>query len=140
MKSRTDKSCSATLRIASKAISVDDISTVMGVRPSESYDIGDVISKRSPTPTLRTESVWLFSSGVPDAQPLEDHIEELLAFSEQRAFNLKQLSSECDIEMFCTFSTFNGQGGFVLDKFAAQRVAKLGIDLVFDLYFLDDGV
>ena len=133
----TAKSCSVTLRIASRDMEVDEITSAMGVAPSESHSIGDVISSRSPTPRFRCESLWLLVFDVPEERPLEEHIDAFLTFAEQKKPELSGLSSKCDIEAFCCFSTFNGQGGYVLNHTLMQKMSATGIDFVFDLYLFD---
>jgi len=47
---------------------------------------------------------------------------------------LKTLLTTCKIRLSCGFSSGNGQGGFTLDSVTLQRIARLGVPLVLDLY------
>ena len=62
----------------------------------------------------------------------------MLSLVEAKRSQLDQLLPDCDVEVFCSYSTFNGQGGFVLTHELAERIAGSGVDVVFDLYALDE--
>ena len=133
-----NKFCSATLRIASKTMNAKDITIAIGVDATECHDIGEVLSLKSPRPKNRKETLWLFKSCVSEDLPLEEHIKDLLFFSETKYQELDSIASKCDIEVFCSFASTNGQGGFVLDHVLLQRLAKSKIDFVFDLYLSEE--
>lgn len=137
MNGNNTKLYSANLRIASKTKSTSDISSMLGVEPSESYNIGEVLSLRGPHPRHREESLWLLNSNVSEEQPLEKHLNDLLSFVENKTPELGLLALECDIEIFCSYATYNGQGGFVLDRKLIEKMAKVNVDFVFDLYLVD---
>lgn len=130
------KYSSVTLRIASKTMKAREITDVMEEMPSESHDVGEILSAKSAQLTLRSESLWLLLFDVPEERPLEEHIDALLSFAEKRQSQLSRLSSVCDIEVYCSYSTFNGQGGFVFDHVLAKRMALTGMDFIFDLFLL----
>lgn len=135
---KSEKLCSVTLRIASNNHSANDISLQMGVDATELYELGELISSRSPIPHYRKESMWLLKSDVAEEHPLEEHIEALLSFVETKEKAIKLLKLECDIEAFCCFSSDNGQGGFVLDNVLLEKMAQSTIDFVFDLYLYEE--
>ena len=133
-----NKFCSATLRIASKVMSAKDISFAIGVNATECHDIGEVLSLKSPRQKIREETLWLFKSSLSDNLPLEEHIKNILSFSERKSHELDSIASKCDIEVFCSFASTNGQGGFVLDNELLQRSSQSKIDFVFDLYLTEE--
>jgi hypothetical protein len=135
----TAKSSSATLRIASRSMSAADISRELNISPSESHEVGELLSARSPQPRRREESLWLLRSDVDEGQPLEKHLDAVVSLAESKEQEIRRLAAaKCDIEVFCRFSSANGQGGFVLPHSLSKRLAGLELDCVFDLYMSDD--
>ena len=121
-------------RIGSESMTSAEISRFLSTEPTSSYEKGTPVSKRNPNSPLRKNAVWLLDSGLPDDQPLEAHITKLVEYIEGKHGLIKELPSECEINLFCGFSSGDGQGGFVLDADLLKRLAFLEIDLVLNLY------
>lgn len=125
---------SATLRISSNTISAAEITVILGVKPTNSYEKGTPVSSRNPKSLLRQESVWLLESGLDNSEPLDTHIAKLISLVEGKFDLFKELIPVCHIDIFCGFSSENGQGGFVLDAGLLKRLTAIPVDIVFDLY------
>lgn len=112
---------SASLRIVSLTMSPAEITKTLGIEPTRAYAIGTPVK-------------WILESGLDESEPLNLHINKLLLLIESKVERFKELISVCDIEIFCGFSSENGQGGFVLDAELLKRLNIIPLDLVLDLY------
>lgn len=132
------KHTSALLRIASKTRRVEEISNILNVEPTESFDKGDIISVRSPNPSFRKEALWLFDSNIPKTALLEEHINKLIDFIKSQTNELLKLKNDCDIELYCEYTSYNGQGGFVITHNIIRELAELPIDIVINVFLIDE--
>jgi hypothetical protein len=131
---KSGQSASAALCIYSQTRSVADISALMGTNPSRSIDKDQPVSERNPRGRKSEESRWIFDSALPETIPLDEHVAALLVIVEKKAVVL----ANSDIEIRCTFSSENSQGGFVLKADLSRRLAEQRVDLVVSLYALGD--
>jgi hypothetical protein len=76
----------------------------------------------------------LQNSPLTDQSDIADHIRYFLDLLEPKVHALEVLTANCKIDLFCGYSSGNGQGGFVLDPHTLSRLAALKIPVVFDLY------
>jgi hypothetical protein len=65
---------------------------------------------------------------------MEEHLKWLLNLLEPKAGIIKGIADRFCVDLFCGFSSENGQGGFRLDARLLQRIASLGIAFSLDLY------
>ncbi len=116
-----------------------DASTVTqlaGFEPTESWVVGQPMRKR-PDVTHR-HSRWTFKSPLPLAAPVEEHLDALLSALETHAIGIRAVTARFPAEIGCAvyFRTFTP--GFHLPQRLLARVAALGLDIDFDLYFLGE--
>jgi len=131
----TDKNWnSASLRIGSKIMSAAEITDLLGIKPTESYEKGTPLSSRNPKSSVRHESLWIKESSLDSSKPLNTHIASLILPIESQVDLFKQLIPSCHIELFCGFSSESGQGGFVLDAALLKRLTLIPLDITLDLY------
>ena len=130
----SDKWSRCSLRISSDKRSCESISKVLKAEPSSAANRGDPTSKHAPASGVRELSSWILESGVGTTQSLEEHLGALLPFVEAHAEGLQQLAEDCKLEIFCGFSSGNGQGGFVIEHDLLRRIGEVGLDIVLDLY------
>jgi hypothetical protein len=124
---------SASLRINSKTLSAQEIEKALGATATKKFEIGDLVSKRNPT-LKRSESLWLLDSGIATSMRLEEHLIPLLAFMEEKRQALAAIRSQCEVDLFCGYSSESGQGNMVLTAKTLERIASLHVDLCIDLY------
>lgn len=124
----------ASLRIGSKTMSIGEITDIMGVKPTESYEKGTPLSRRNPKSAVRQESLWIKESGLDSSEPINTHISSLISLIENKVDLFKQLIPNCHIQIFCGFSSESGQGGFVLDAGLLKRLTLIPLDMTLDLY------
>ncbi|NQY42023.1 MAG: DUF4279 domain-containing protein [Legionellales bacterium] len=129
------KETCATIRIYSSSKTANDISTLLSIVPSEYTNKGDLRQGRFKS----EKTIFLYDSSLSKESNLENHINHLLNILEEKKNKLLEMSSDGDeIDIFCFFSTENGQGGFCLNTKMLQRLATLPVDISFDLYLSDD--
>jgi len=131
---RDIKWSAVSLCIASQALSTVEITRILDTRPHSTTEKGSPVSKRNPSGPVQQQSVWMLESGVNSNEPLETHITKLVEYIEAHRVLLEGLLSNCTIDLRCSFSSSNGQGGFVLDTLLLKRLSALPIDLIVDLY------
>lgn len=133
MGSQPEKWAKASLRVFSDAVSIEDISALLGVAASHSYRKGQPVSSRNEK-VLRHESVWLLDSPLADSKDLTSHLEWLLDFIEPRLHVIRSLQTACHVDLFCLFASETGQGSVTLNSSLIGRLAKSGLDLLIDLF------
>ncbi len=129
-----EKWAAASLRVFSPALTPDELAAELGVQPDRSYRGGDRVSTRSQLPTVRSTNAVFFGSGLASGRPLEEHLEAVLTVAEGCVAGLRGLAGRAEADVFCGFSSGNGQGGFTLSPALLARLAALGLDVGFDLY------
>ena len=120
------------LRITSSTIDPVDIGKQLGLEPTKTHVKGSLRSPRHKA--VWPTSLWSLNSPLSDQSDMADHLRYFLDLLEPRQRALNGLAKDCMIDLFCGFSSGNGQGGFVLDPSTLSRLAALRITLVFDLY------
>jgi hypothetical protein len=122
----------ATLRIFSKSHTLSELTNLMG-EPAKGFSIGDKFSKGKKS---REHSYWSFdSSNIAPKSSFDDHLAEVLGFYEIKKGEILKLRDEgCAVNIFCLFSSDNGQGGTSLPSKTMGKLNELNLDLVFDVY------
>jgi hypothetical protein len=134
------KDATAALRITSVIRTVDEISAIMQARPSERFGKGDVVRSRGVhTARIRGHTMWSLNSGLREDCPLEDHIKWLVSFASNHREAIAGLRTDCELDIFCSFTSYNGQGSVALDHGTMSELGSLGIDVIVDLYLSDGG-
>ncbi|MFF3376781.1 DUF4279 domain-containing protein [Streptomyces sp. NPDC002680] len=114
-----EKWSAGSLRIASRTISADEISEVLGIEPDQAVEQGNV---------------WIRTSGLSNDRWPDEHIAALIRPLDGRHDALRRLAADCEIELFLGFGSESGQGGCVLPAGLLKEIGLLGIDVVLDLY------
>ena len=127
-----EKKADVSLRIASKILNCSDISKILDLQPTKQFKIGESYSKRYPK-KLREENFWIYILEIDKKVLLEDQLEKMVALIEEKKESIIKLS-DCHIDIFCGYFSNNGQGGIGLESKIMGKLAKLKIDLIFDIY------
>ena len=122
----------ATFRVWSDTMSPEAIAGALGIEPTELHRKGEPVSKR--TAAVRKEHCIRIKSSLPTSEPLQRHLESLCDLIEPLGPKLAAIADRCECDIFCGFSSGNGQGGFSLSPQLLNRLAALKIKLVVDLY------
>jgi hypothetical protein len=112
------------------------VTDMAGFEPTEAWVVGQPMRKR-PDVTHR-HSRWTFKSPLPLSAPVEEHLVALLTALETHAAGVRAVVARFPTEIGCAvyFRTFTP--GFHLPQELLARVAALGLDIDFDLYFLGE--
>lgn len=121
------------LRIASRTMSVGDISEMLGIEPDRSYERGSLISPRDPDSRRWDSTVWIRTSGLANDRWLDEHLAVLVRLLDGRQEALGRLAGDCEVDLFLGFGS-ESQGGCVLPAALLKEIGLLGIDVVLDLY------
>jgi hypothetical protein len=137
----------ASLSISSEMLTSEEITTHVGLLPTETHAIGDPIVPDAPM-RKHKENTWCFEPQANLPGSFDEKKSTLLNRLDPVARALSALKSECCISINVVFEGWGGDpqfGGFHLDADMIQRIAayKAAIDL--DLYasgppFEDGGV
>jgi hypothetical protein len=121
----------ATFRIFSKTLSVNEISEIVGVKPTKATN-RNVDARRA---AEREFTVWTLSSKASlDLVDEHEHINFLLNSLAGSVRALARLRDEgCSMDVFCYFET-DGQGGPSLTHVQMRTLSDLGLDIAWDLY------
>ncbi len=128
----------ADLRINSMELSSIEISRILNINPTESAEKGQLMSPRNPKSQKRDCSIWILNSGLPDLEPLENHLNILLSFIENKQKELNILKEKCDMDIFCGLSLKGKQGGFSLGLGIIKKLSFFPIAVTFDIYIEEE--
>ena len=122
----------ATLRIFSEATHPDEVTRVLGIGATRTRP-------KDPDSKYRHEREnhywgWSSHSHVQSVDGL-DHVRALLSMLQEKDQELAQLrEAGCDIDV-CCYWVSSGQGGPFLDNAALTDLARLGLEIWWDVYF-----
>jgi hypothetical protein len=130
----SEKWSRASLRLVSKVLPPDAISAALGTEFDRSYRLGDQVSPKNSPWVLRREHVCVLESGLASDQPLPDHVDSLVGKIRPFAMKLASIRDRVDADIFCGFSSSNGQGGFTLSPELLASFVEWNLPLTLDLY------
>lgn len=134
MQTEEDRWTKASFRIYSKTKNIEDICTKVNAKPTKYFSKGDFCIKGDPKSFVREENLWILDSGLSDQENIETHIKRFLALFNENAEGIRELQGECDFDIFCAYSSENGQGGFTLEHETLKELTAYPIALSIDLY------
>jgi hypothetical protein len=123
----------ACLRISGETLQPEEVSRELGLVATSSGLKGEFLSSSRLKRPLRS-SVWILESPLDKQILLEDHLKWLLDALEPKSEIISRIAKQCEADFFCGFSSNNGQGGCAFSVALLERLAKLGVPLVLDLY------
>jgi hypothetical protein len=111
----------------------EDIGLRLGLVPTESWTKGDQWLPNKD----RTYNCWQLCSPLPrDEVFLDRHLEALLKLIESKEDIIDKLSQEFQCGINCVGYYYEEHPGFHLSAELIARLAKIGLDVDFDLYCL----
>jgi uncharacterized protein DUF4279 len=122
----------ATIRVISSTLDPQEIGEQLQLQSTRSHCKGDL--RRPGRSEKWLSSLWSLDSPLDDQRTMTDHLTYLLDLLEPRKELVKELSQNARVELFCGFSSDNGQGGFELDTCTLCRLAAVAVPLALDLY------
>ena len=128
------KTTKASFRIFSATLDPDAISEVIGLSPSAQHRKGEPKSKRLPD-VFWDENYWSYKSPLSEVSELHEHLNFLAEILEPKQKAIESIRhATTGIDIFCMFSSENGQGSAEFDPLLLKRLAGLNIEVILDLY------
>ncbi|MGI4761313.1 MAG: DUF4279 domain-containing protein [Janthinobacterium lividum] len=128
----TEDFCQVYFSAYSEALTLQELSNLTALEPTESYDKGDKLIRNL---IAGGSSVKFRPNLEPDT--FSSKLKSLLAFLERDIRGIRRLANEASgsIAVYTIFHNgTNMLGGFHLDKSDIQRLAALNLEIDFDLY------
>jgi len=128
----------ATLSLWSSTHTSQEITDRLGLTPTGVHDRGEPISRRNPKSKLRKDAGWLLRSGIPETEPLADHLADLLGQIEPRLTILAALLDDgCQLDWFCYLEAAPLGNLVSLDASLLGRLAAVRGSITLDIYDSD---
>ena len=125
----------AYFRIVGEELPINEITELLGVNPTESWNKGEPGEYNS----CRPDSAWCLHSPLPQSNAnLERHIESLLSLLEPRTAQIKELGERYETYLVCVgyYDSLSSPGLF-LPRGLVASIASMGLAIDADLYFED---
>ncbi len=109
------------------------VSEKLSFPPSEAWSEGDARPRGGAYQFMR----WTLDSGYDDKEPLERHVESLLAILATRTQALRDLAADYDLTIQCIgYYPPSGHGAHI-SRDAVRTAAQLCVAFDFDFYYVD---
>jgi Domain of unknown function (DUF4279) len=125
-----------TLRLYHDSANPTLVSAALGLGPTTKQSIGESYERRGISRTYRLSGWFLCSEGQVQSYDTAKHLDWLLQQVHPRLEELYRLRSEgWRMDIACLWDSHSGHGGPTLPPELLRRLAALGIELWFDIYF-----
>jgi hypothetical protein len=126
-----------TLRIYPESLDPDEVTARLGIQPTSWQRRGQVRNPASERPVPAKLHGWfLTSKGAVESRDVRRHLAWLLAQLGPRADAIRDLQAGgCRMDVFCYWLSRNGHGGPAVSPAQMSQLARLGLELGFDVYF-----
>lgn len=123
----------ATLRIFSDALTPAEVTSFLGISPSESFSKGEPVGSKG---HVRRHSGWLLSSkGKVVSRDTKRHLAWLLDQLKSKKAAIQSIhNSGGDMDISCYYVSV-GQGGPTMVAEQMVELGRLGLDVWWDIYF-----
>jgi hypothetical protein len=121
----------ARLRVSSASTRAAEVSDVLGVQPTRSYERAAI---DRPTVLCGNDAIWLLDSGVDPFNNAWASVEHLLAFVVRQREAFLRLAETCQLSLRCTQASEPGQAGIILSPSWVQQLTSVPLDLAFTVY------
>ena len=108
----------------------DSVTKIMKRKPSKSWSEGDPSPKGN---SVYPFMIWTLDSGLDRNTPIEQHIEELFLYLNNKALAIRSLAPDYECIIQCV-GTFNSSHGVHLRPDQVRQAAHMGIGLSMDFY------
>jgi hypothetical protein len=125
----------ATLRVLSATLAPESIETALGIAATQAISADPDSRYRN----RREWNLWKWSTrGLLHSRENLDHLQAIVSLLEGKADQLAGLRAlGCQTDIFCYWVS-SGQGGPYLDSETMMSLARLGLDVAWDMYFGDE--
>ncbi|MFE6799852.1 DUF4279 domain-containing protein [Paenibacillus chitinolyticus] len=125
------------------SFSVNEVTQLLGIEPTESYNIGDIIVRpendnvTSSTTHYRKETAWELSSGYQESYDFNDQLYYLLDRLESKVGELNKINNKYNVSykfMVVINVENNEKPAMYLERRFISFAYSINADLDFDLY------
>lgn len=112
------------------------VSQLLELEPTEAHRRGDPrVGKSGRRYSDFAEGLWGWRTDLAKSEPLAEHLRALLDVLEPKAMAFQQLQ-EMGLRLDLFVGVFGSEGNFalILEQELLSRLARLGVDLVLDVY------
>jgi hypothetical protein len=127
------------LQVSEYGCDSQDISTLLGIEPTETFKKGDVKRRdeRGIHPDVLYETnFWILESELPDTATEEEHLEAMLMRLEAKEEAIKDLATKYEVEIEVYGTRYHPHLGIFIEKAVSKKIASLGIGLGLSIYTL----
>jgi hypothetical protein len=123
----------ATLRIHSETLSIEDISSLLGLMPTDAKKIGDKVSQRSNASGCHPTNLWILRLVASD-NDMDDIVDNILTIITTSELDSAYNGSNYSVEILLNVSILADSltNSHSLSSKVLQRMSKLDINLLFD--------
>jgi hypothetical protein len=131
----------ATLRIYPKMLDPVELTRRLGIEPSIWQRRGELVNPNARKPrTYELHGWFLCSKDSVDSKDSRRHVDWLLAILTPKGEILRSLQNEgCRMDVCCLWYSKSGHGGPTLSPYQMAELARLNLELWFDVYFDGEG-
>lgn len=130
----------ACIRIACEGADITFITAALMVLPTRTCIAGEPRSVISEAAGTQQYSMWILESSLPETCSLEEQIVSVIEKLERSEAGLRSIREKLlSADLFCLFSTNEGQGSIELSASVLGRIANLGLELIIDVYSDSNG-
>jgi hypothetical protein len=122
------------LRLTGKNLDVEEITSRLGLPPTNSWRIGDLYAEGRVRGTSMWEHEVRPQSGNPEWVSLEEGLLVLLSLLKDCMVPLRDLQRELDVCLWCGHFSSSFDGGPTLSPTLLKLLADLGVELVLDTH------
>jgi hypothetical protein len=119
----------ATLCISGPDLDLDDVTQLMGCEPSDVTHKGDLTGSDS----VSDESRWFLASALPQEEPVEKHILDVLQKPTADLRTWRHLGSKHSVHINCMLQLEDIFRGFTLSSRTLRLLAERRVELSFDV-------
>jgi hypothetical protein len=125
------------LRVYGELLDPETLTEGFGVKPSQEYRRGDIISRRRPDAT-RPQGMWLLDSVLAADASIEEQIGHILDRLPDSVSLWESLTGNYNRDLFCGILISQQVSGISLSSSVIRRIADRGLDVHTDLMVEND--
>ena len=127
-----------TLRIYPESLDPSEVTARLDIEPTDSQRRDD--SRRPGSRPAALHGWFLSSAGAVASRDVRQHLDWLLSLLVSRVDALRTLQADgCRMDVFCFWVSASGHGGPSVRPTQMGELARLGLELLFDVYFAGAG-
>ena len=127
----------AALRIFGEHLDPDEISALLGSRPTDSYSKGEVRRTSSGHVVTRKAGMWSITASPREPEGLDDQVHEVLSGLSTDMAVWSTLNQKYRVDLFCGLFMEETNEGFSLSVATMSALAARGIEIGLDIYAPD---